>query len=254
MPGEAAHVQLVDDRLDERSFQRRIALPIVGTGIRNDAFHCGIAAPNGNRQAVRIEQHLVPIEAQPLLGLERPDRPEAVELARAKPRNKNVPVVVGAMPSRVERDCPRRLRIILVVEQQQFHKGGALRIHAEVHASSPDRRSQRRTRISFNIGNAHVYEHSEQEWFRARFRGGDEKPKEIGTRARRPLLSPIATGAYWSGSSGTTVPLTAPPHASELPPEASRLRRSLAPRCGRIGPRPLPPGAQSVPSLARWRA
>jgi hypothetical protein len=43
-----------------------------------------------------------------------------------------MPVVVAAVPLRIERDDPERLRGIHIIEQQQLERRRALREHAEV--------------------------------------------------------------------------------------------------------------------------
>ena len=122
MPGEAAHVQLVDHRLDERA-DRRGASPSQSYApgsattlfIAVAAFGAGparglavVRIRNGDDEPVRIEQHLLAVEAQAAFRRERPVRPVAVDLARAEARHEGMPVVVGAVLVRGERDDARR--------------------------------------------------------------------------------------------------------------------------------------------------
>ena len=71
--------------------------------------------------------------------------PVGIHLARLEVRDEDMPVVIGAVPVRIERDDPRWLRGILVVEQQQLDQRGVLREHAEVDAvaTAPWRREER---------------------------------------------------------------------------------------------------------------
>ena len=93
--------------------QRSVALPVVGRRIDNDAFHrCSgvVARPpgglaiigfrNDHAAAIRIDQHLVGVEAQSVPR--RPLNAVAVELARSHIGNEGVPVVIGAVGRGIE--------------------------------------------------------------------------------------------------------------------------------------------------------
>jgi hypothetical protein len=57
-----------------------------------------------NGSTVRIEQHLVTIKTQAALRVEWPYGPEAIDLARHQVRDNDVPVVIGAVLAKVQRD------------------------------------------------------------------------------------------------------------------------------------------------------
>ena len=111
MTGEAADVQLVNDRLGVRPLERHIAFPVVAAGIGDDAFHGDrrvVAAPargsarvgvgHRDRETIRIEQNLLAVESVTTFRLERSVRPIGVDLARPDTRYKDMPVVIGAVP------------------------------------------------------------------------------------------------------------------------------------------------------------
>ena len=160
---EAAHVKLVDQRLGERPIERRIALPVVGAGIGDDTLHGGrgvaarpagglaiVGVRDGHGEPIRIEEHLVAIEPQATFRCEWPLGPVGVHLAGLQVRHEDVPVVVAAVPHRVERDDPCRLFGIPVSEQQQLDERGALREYAEVDPARTDRGAQRCARAGFD--------------------------------------------------------------------------------------------------------
>ena len=113
MPGEAADVHLVDDRLGEWPAERRVAFPVVPVGIGHDAFHGGsgvrartrsrrarsYASGHRDGEAVGIEKHLLRIEAQAAFGRERSVSAIGVHLTRRETGHEGVPVVIGAMCS-----------------------------------------------------------------------------------------------------------------------------------------------------------
>src|SRR3954447_23149657 len=91
--------------------------PVVSAGIGHDAFHrvrvalpvlarplAGIRLRDDNSAPVGIEQDLARIETQTLTGIERTERAIGVDLSGADPGHENVPVMVGAVPARVELD------------------------------------------------------------------------------------------------------------------------------------------------------
>ena len=115
MPGEAADVKLVDDRLGAGPPDRRIAFPVVAGEIRHDALHRGgrvVAGPfrgvpvvgAGHRHgaAVRVEEDLPAVEPEPALWRERAVGTVGVDLSRPEIRHEDVPVVIGAMGSWIE--------------------------------------------------------------------------------------------------------------------------------------------------------
>ena len=122
------------------------ALPIVGGGIHDHALHGGGAAVarrggggaivpiwNGDRPAVRIEQHLGWIEAHPAPGIRRALDAKAVELARRHAGDEHVPVVIGSVLDRIDADHAGGLGLVHVIEEEQLDAGGVSREHGEVH-------------------------------------------------------------------------------------------------------------------------
>ena len=145
--GEPSHVQLVNDRPGGRPLQRRVALPIVGLWIDHHALHGGrgvVALPARSLAAVifgddhaapiRIEEHLRGVEPQSARWIVRTLDAVGVELPRLHTRDEHVPIVVGAVGRRVDRNHARRTRIVLTVEEQQLDARGTAREHTEVHA------------------------------------------------------------------------------------------------------------------------
>jgi hypothetical protein len=131
MPGEAADMHLVDDRVRERPSQGRIVLPVVGGGINDDALQrrsdivprttCGLpAAPRvpGDAFPVRVEQHLIRVETQSSRRIGRSSDPVGIDLARRDVGHKDIPIMVGPVGVWVEVDDAGRARRVRVVEQQ----------------------------------------------------------------------------------------------------------------------------------------
>ena len=117
MPGEAAHVKLVDDRLGEGPPERQIAFPVVTAGIGDDALHRGgrvvarparglavVAVGNRDGEPVWIEKDLLAIEPETTFRRERSMRAVGINLARLEARDKGMPVVIGAVAFAIERD------------------------------------------------------------------------------------------------------------------------------------------------------
>ena len=72
---------------------------------------------------------------KPACRLVRPVHAVAVELPRLHARHERVPVVVGPVGDGIEGDDAGRLRVVLAVEEQQFHAGRGAREQAEVDAA-----------------------------------------------------------------------------------------------------------------------
>ena len=158
VPREAGDVQLVDHGLRERALQRRIPLPVIGLRIRHRALHGDgrvrarllggpAAVARGHRHGlpVGVQEHLVRVEPQAAGGVAWPVHPIAVELPGRETRHEDMPVVVRAMPPGIEADDAGRLGLLHVIEQQQFHQGGALGEHAEVDPLRGEGRPERKT-------------------------------------------------------------------------------------------------------------
>ena len=122
--GEAPHVELVDHGLGEGALERLVPFPVVAPAVggRHHALHrhgrvvpgpaggpAVVAFGDRHRQAVGVEEQLLPVEPQATLRGEGAVRAVAVDLARPQARHEGVPVVVGAVPIRLEGDDPRRL-------------------------------------------------------------------------------------------------------------------------------------------------
>ena len=157
VPGEAAHVQLVDDRFRERPPQRCVAFPVVTAGIRDHALHrtCDVVAGaargaaavvvgHRHRQAVRIEQHLLRIESEPAFRRGCAVGAVRVDLSCGQAGHERMPVVIRAVGSRIERDRLGGLGRLRAVEQQELDQVGVLGEHAEVDAARGRRGAERR--------------------------------------------------------------------------------------------------------------
>src|SRR4029453_6814458 len=72
--------------------------------------------------------------------------PVSIHLARPKVRHKHMPVVIGAMFIRSERNDPCGLLSIHVIEQEQLEQDRMLREHAEIGAIREDCRAERSAR------------------------------------------------------------------------------------------------------------
>ena len=157
MAGEAAHVHLVNDGPGGRPVQGRVAFPIVGAGIDDDAFHgrrrvialdarrfTAIVLGNNHAAAIGIQENLVGIKPHSARRIERPLDAIAIELPGLHIRDEYVPVMVGAVRRRVDRNHARGHSVVFAVEENQLHAGSAARIDAEIHASrdKPWRRAE----------------------------------------------------------------------------------------------------------------
>ena len=129
MAGEAAHMQFVNYGLGEGPLEWQIAFPIIVAGIGHDAFHrhsCVVAGPacgsavvgfwDRYGKTIRVEQNLLAIEPKTALRDERPMGAVTINLPRFYVRDKDMPVVVGAMLMRIERNDLCRLRLIFVIK------------------------------------------------------------------------------------------------------------------------------------------
>src|SRR5208282_4744482 len=130
----ASYVALVDYGFHKRSMEWWIALPVVGTEIGNDAPHrdggtvteTTVSLWDHYGFSVGIQQDLAGVEPQSALGLRRADSAETVDLARPHARDEDMPVVIGAVSPRLQRDHACRRRGLCTIEQQQLHEGSVL--------------------------------------------------------------------------------------------------------------------------------
>ena len=126
VPREPGHVHLVDHRIDKRPLERRVALPVVVRADRPRRSswrrpRCRPAPPPSRGRSSRCSPRPARTDrpaasrdrtASPAAGLFGPRNAVAVELPRSDARHEHVPVVVGAILLRVERDRLRRPRIV----------------------------------------------------------------------------------------------------------------------------------------------
>ena len=135
MPGEASDVHLVNDGFSKRMPERCISFPVVSRWIGHHALHRVSGIRSGadcplpvvllwyrDREPIRIKEHFFAVEPTPAIGRERTLCAIGVHLSMPEAGNERVPVVVGAVPLRMERDDVRRLGRIAVIEQQQLDK------------------------------------------------------------------------------------------------------------------------------------
>jgi hypothetical protein len=145
--GEAADVELVDDRLVQRPGERPVALPVVGAEVDDRCAErgrhvvalragCASVPERGLDVAgVRIEQDLLRIEVEG--RAEGAGGAKRIPGAGGDARNERVPEVKVAL----EWDDLGRLRIRRLREQQQIHRVGVLGEHGEVHTAVDDVRA-----------------------------------------------------------------------------------------------------------------
>src|SRR5260221_2055636 len=121
MVRKTANVHLVNDRSRCHVSERRVALPIVSGGIDYYALHCAsavVAWPpasfstvilrNNDFAAVRVEKDLGAIEAHAAYGIKPSLDSVAVDLPWLDLRDERVPIMVGAVGCRVEREAAHR--------------------------------------------------------------------------------------------------------------------------------------------------
>ena len=114
---EAANVELVDHGLGERAPEGRVAFPVISARVGHDALHgdrsvlagsarghAVVRIRDGDHKAVGIEQQLFVIETKPSLRCEWSASAIRVDLFRLEARHERVPIVIGALRCRVERD------------------------------------------------------------------------------------------------------------------------------------------------------
>src|SRR6476619_3648685 len=156
MTGKSAHMQLVNHGLDKRAREWQITLPIVPIGVGYNAFHrygkivagtrrsrAVVCLGHGYGKPVRIEQHFLRVKPKSAVRIEGPVSPVSIHLARPKVRDKDMPVMIRAMLIGVERDDPRGLLSILIIEQEQLEQDRMLREQAEIDAVREDCRAER---------------------------------------------------------------------------------------------------------------
>jgi hypothetical protein len=153
--GEAADVHLVKDRAGKRSLQRNVAFPVVAVRIHYHAAHrqravvpringrLAVVGGAGDGARVRVEQDLVAVKAQALLGPHRSVGAEGIDLSRRQALYVDVPVIEGAVLLGMELDDLGRSGGVFAVEQQQLDIGAVLGEDAEVDPIGTHRGPQR---------------------------------------------------------------------------------------------------------------
>src|SRR4030095_2030976 len=91
----------------------------------------------------RIKNSLLASEARPVVRLTGSVGPVCVHLPRLQARHKGMPVVVRTMLVGMERNDPRRLCGMPLVDKEQLYQSGTLGIDAEVDAVWPHCSSER---------------------------------------------------------------------------------------------------------------
>ena len=136
--------------------QRRVAFPVVRAGSTTTLFIAvaalspcargglaAVAVGHDNAAAVRIEQDLGGVEAQPARRVGRPGHAITVDLPGPHAGHEDVPVVIGAIGEGVESDHARGLRVVLPVEKQQLDPGCMAGEEAEVDTTIDERGAER---------------------------------------------------------------------------------------------------------------
>ncbi len=162
--GHPGQVRLIDHRLAPRPGERLVAIPVVVAGIGHDALHRGghrvghpgrdtaVAAGHGDATPVRVEQDLVRVEAEAILGRPRPVRGVAVELAGHDTRDVRVPVLARPVDVRVEANDPGRDEVVGAIEEQDVDAGRTFGIDPEIDARRRHRGTQRVGRPGLDRG------------------------------------------------------------------------------------------------------
>src|SRR5713226_1704867 len=123
---------------------------MVAAEIHDGAFHrplaiiaasrgrlAGVFLPLHHRSGVGIEKQLGAIEPQALLWIVRTVNLIAVKLSRRDAGDKDMPVGVRLIASRIERYDASGLGLIGLIEEEQLDRLGAFRKHTEIDSSRP---------------------------------------------------------------------------------------------------------------------
>ena len=150
VPCEARDVHLVDHRALMSPGWGRVILPVVGGGVHDHraqrlghvvalAAGCGaVVDARRNRSSVGVDQHLLAIEAVAMNGVIGAVYAEGVELPRAQTRHAHVPVVEGAIDSRVQADGACWRGVERAIEKKQFDRGRMLREDRKIDTQGRD--------------------------------------------------------------------------------------------------------------------
>src|SRR5262245_51707502 len=126
-------MHLVHDGLGRPPLQRCVAFPIIRLHIYDHALHggCGIVAGlpcrvatvvcwNNSAAPVRIQEDFAWIETHSTRRIERAFNSITVDLPWLYPRYKDVPIMIGPVSCRIDRDHTRRLSILDAMKKKEF--------------------------------------------------------------------------------------------------------------------------------------
>ncbi|OPZ24118.1 MAG: hypothetical protein BWZ01_02959 [Deltaproteobacteria bacterium ADurb.BinA179] len=146
VPGESAHVELVDDARGIVVLEGLVSFPVIARRVHHAAFGCmgTVVARTARRYAVivlaqhhgpciGIEQHLVTVVEVAPCRIEGSIHPISIELARPDAGHETVPVVKGPVELGIEADDTLRPGIVRIVEQEELHGVTAPGKQGEVH-------------------------------------------------------------------------------------------------------------------------
>ena len=121
---------VVSRRIHNHRLQRRTSIVP-----RQERSFSGIGLGFNDRVSVRVNEDLLSIEPLAMFG--EMGAPDAVpiELTVPCPNDMDMPVVAGAVTSRIELKSVGRPRVVLVVEEQKFDPSGESRIETKIHPS-----------------------------------------------------------------------------------------------------------------------
>src|SRR5262249_9799033 len=133
MAREAAHVHLINNRARGRALQGSVTFPIIGVHIYDHALHggcrvipglpCGVATiVPGNTSAapVWIQQDFAWIETHSSRRIESSLNAITVNLPCFYLRNKDMPIMIGTVSCRIDRDHTRRLNVVDTIKKKEF--------------------------------------------------------------------------------------------------------------------------------------
>src|SRR5215510_267761 len=131
MACEAAHVHFIHNRARGRALQGGITLPIIGVHIYDHALHggCGIipGLPRGvttvvlwNKSAapVWIQEDFAWIETHSTRRIESSLNAVTVNLPCFYLRYKDMPIMIGTVSCRIDRDHTRRLNVVDTIKKK----------------------------------------------------------------------------------------------------------------------------------------
>src|SRR5262249_37192006 len=155
MMGKSFHMELVYHRLGKRPLERHIVFPVVAFRIGDDALHgCDsivagarsspaiVCVRDGKGDTVRVKQHLLAFTRKSTVWLEGTVCAIGIQLTGLEAGHEGVPVVISAVLIGPKGNYPRRLRSILVIEQEQFNQRRSFRENAEIDTAAADTRAK----------------------------------------------------------------------------------------------------------------